>query len=236
VTTLVTESDKEIKEAMLKLIMSMTNASYMTLEGGQTLIKFLVDQCIYSPPKGADKKKETEGKSGASGEVDPAQLAKGAGHILRVIAHKLTHSHSVMYPYMFEMLNEQKYTKAWVIMAQCLAQIGDFKREQQDPYYPLDFVKNADLPSPQVILSRCVLLAALPFRQQGLGMAALKLLHSVGPNLHESIGAFFDANLQVVIDHLEEIDEESFEEGKWQDVMLRLFKQTVEQVRSINPI
>ena len=88
----------------------------MYVLGGQTLVRFLVDQCV----AGAKSKKKNENKSpakkGGKNEIDPAQLAKGAGHILRVIAHKLTHSHGVLYPFLVELINSPKYYPAFVMI------------------------------------------------------------------------------------------------------------------------
>jgi hypothetical protein len=218
VTTLVTETNIEVKKAVLNLIMSMTHTNYMALEGGQTLVRFLLQQTSLR----VDSKDNKENKN--------ADLVKGAGHVLKVMSFKLTHTHPVLYPYLFEMITDKKFDRGFVVISTCLAQIAEHKREEQDPTFMVDFQRHVDIPSPQLILSRCMLLASMPFSPPGVGVAALRLLSAIGPMLHEQVGAYFDSSLETVINHLEEQDEESFVESKWQDILLRLFRQTIEQI------
>ncbi len=49
VTTLVGEPDKAVRKAMMQLVVSMANHNYLTLDGGQILVKFIVTQCAISP-------------------------------------------------------------------------------------------------------------------------------------------------------------------------------------------
>ena len=237
VLTLLSEQDLLLKKTLLQLITSMSNQNYLGLEGGQSLIKFVLQQCAL-PIEGEDKDGKISAAASAAGAVNgvtPLQIRNAGNHILGVMSTKVPSTHPVLWPYLFELLVEPEFNRAIIQMLRVLECIGSGKREQAAPDYLINWEAQPNMPSPQTILCRLMILACEPFRAKGeQGLVMCRGMAALGPLIHKSIGQYFDESAPSLISHLESAsaDPASFNLSKWQDTLLKLMRQLVDVVEN----
>jgi hypothetical protein len=134
----------------------------------------------------------------------------------------------VLWPYLLELVNDGQFTHAMTTLSACIAHLATLKREGKEADYMINFETQVNIPSPQALLSRFMVLACVPFRRQGLGMAIVQAMGAIGPIIHPAIGTYWDQSVPALVAHLEaHQSEEALNVAKWQDSLLRMFKETI---------
>jgi len=197
VGTLVGETHIEVKKSILQLIVSMSNKLYLPLEGGQTLVSFVVRQCALPDAP------EAQGK-GEDAKVTNGVIKSSATHILYVMATKVKSAEPVLWPFLLELINNAKYSPAIVVLAKCIAQLGNLKRERGDEDFNINFDTLVNIPSPQNILARCMVLASVPLsRDKSMAPAICSMMGALGPIIHQAVGKYWDESVPSLIAYLE---------------------------------
>lgn len=237
VNTLVGTGELTLKMALMKLIMAMANNNYLKLEGGQTLIKFIVKQCSTKVNEEKDAGKDGEVKEAIVSDfkTNSRQLRDTAVHIMHKMATEVAACEVVLWPYLLELLCDKEMSPAIIVLAQCITHLATTKRERDDLDYMINFDALVNIPSPQHIMSRLMVLVCVPNMEPELGITIVDLMASLGPVIHPSIGMYWDESCASLRAHLEANGSDaSFNEAKWQDSMLRMFKETIGVVEKVS--
>ncbi|ETO19397.1 hypothetical protein RFI_17830 [Reticulomyxa filosa] len=162
----------KVRKALIELIMGMADQGYLTLEGGQNMILFVVIQCAISDreiaayqgsrpakkPKPNDDSKSEETKSEENGksedtketteevgndETSPEQIRSGADRILNVMATKVITVHDAMWPYLFQLLIPPKQLQAIGSICKVLAYLAKHKKENADKAFYVRWEKDS---------------------------------------------------------------------------------------------
>ncbi len=80
------------------------------------------------------------------------------------------------------------------------------KREAKAADYAIQWEQKVNIPPPQTILARLMIMASVPFRQKGMGPAVIACMASLGPIVHEAIGKYWDESMPALLEHLECMD------------------------------
>ena len=220
VLTMIGEQDLQVKKAIMQLIVSMSNQGYLAMEGGQALIKFLLQQCALPVDEGA---------KGGGDEASPLQIRNAGNHILYVMATKVPTSRPVMWPYLLELLNDEAYSRAILVLLRCVDALASRAREEGAEDYQVDFSLRQDIPRPQHILARLMALLAEPYKG-GLGAVVCRVMIALGPIIHPAVGQYWDESVPALIEYLEAHTEATLPVHKWQDALLKLWKETINRL------
>ena len=223
VLTMVGEADLSVKRAMLQLIVSMSNHGYLEMEGGQALVKFIINQCALPVDAGA---------AVGGDEASPLQLRNAGNHILYVMATRVPSCRPVLWPYALELINDEHYSRAILVLLRCIDALATAKRAEQAADYHIDFELKQDLPRPQAILARLCALLAEPLRQ-GIGGVVCRCMLALGPLIHPAVGDYWDESVPALIEYLDAHggSGEAFELRRWQDSVFKLWRETVSRVK-----
>jgi hypothetical protein len=136
---LLDEQSYRVRKALMQVIVGMAENGYLTLEGGQALIAFLVRQAaisqleINSWDQPTVRQREMSIQFGE--EVTPMQLRHAADHILNVLTTKLPDTHKVLYPALLEFIRPPQLQSALGTIARCVNHI--ITAHQGDAKFPL---------------------------------------------------------------------------------------------------
>ena len=229
VLTMVGEQDLQVKKAIMQLIVSMSNQGYLAMEGGQALIKFILQQCALPVDETAAGKGGAAAAAAAgSDEASPLQIRNAGVHMVYVMATKVPSSRPVMWPYLLELLNDDAYNRAILVLLRCIDALATRAREENAADYQVDFALRQDIPRPQAILARLLSLLAEPYRKD-IGGVVCRVMLALGPIIHPDIGAYWDEAVPALLDYLEQPQGEAGV-WKWQDAVLKLWKETVNRI------
>ena len=97
----------------------------------------------------------------------------------------------VLWPYLLEFVVPDKYTRSLPIVCKSLATLAENLREEDDEVYDLDYDVLVNIPRPQELVARLIVLLGHPL-DRGLGLHILHLFEGISPNLHEDIVDLWD--------------------------------------------
>jgi hypothetical protein len=227
-----------VRRALAHVIIAMASHHYLELEGGEKLVEFIVRHCAISDAEieryklALAKKKGSGSGSGSGGaeaatEMSPQELRDMCDHILHLMTTTIPACVKVLWPYLFELLCKSEYTAAVPVLARCLAWLGKSKRENSSPDYVIDFDRAVNLPKPQAILARLMVLAHLSPSQSRHGPALLEALQHLSPILHPALTELWDQSIPRLIQSFQSDD---WQEAKWEEYLLRLLSKSIELI------
>lgn len=221
VLTLLNEQDLFTRKSILQLIVSMANQNYLLLEGGQSLVKFILQQSALP----VDEQKEAQAPPHGT---SPLQLRNAANHMLQVMATKVPSARSVLWPYLLELIIDPDFNRAALVIFRVLEHIASSKREEQAQDYFINFEAQVNMPPPQALMLRLITLAAEPFRRgPDSGIIVCRAMSALGPIIHPEIGKYWDESVPSLIAHLEEHDASTLQLSKWQDILLKMWRESI---------
>ncbi len=221
VTTLVSEPDPHLRRAIIQVVASMATQNYLVLDGGETLVRFIVEQCAVKTTNVAP-------------EVGAVlnQVKRAAEHMLVRLSTRVPTAVPVLWPYLLELVQERSLTGAAAPLFSAIYDIAKAKKEAGDPSWVVDFNRHVNIPSQQIILSRLCILASVPYRQKGLGTAVCGAMLMLGRSIHPAIGEYWEQTVPSLLDYLERNPEQGFNLAKWQDTLLKVWRETLNVINN----
>ena len=230
----VNETNYIVKKELCNLIITMAAHDYLTLEGGEQLLDFIIKTSAITEDeiekyKKIQSSKKEDKNSNNSLIMSPEELRSMCDNILNLSTTTIKSTHNVFWPYLFEVIIPYQYTDALGIVTKCLGHIASYKREQESNDYIIDFDRAVNLPKPHAIIARLLVMLNAPLRRGQLGLNILKLLQSIGPIIHPSIYEMWDSAIPKLINYLEVNgnDTKNWNISLWEDLVLRLLTETI---------
>lgn len=228
-----------VKKSLAQLIAAMAQYGYLELEGGESLVEFIVRGSAYEEPAGASAKKANPADVAGNKE-----LRDICDNFLSLCVN-IPGMDGVLWPYLFEFVVNPKYSGAISVVAKVLATLGGRKRgttgsgddesggSSSDDYW-IDFDRLINLPKPPAIIAKLFVLICVPTRRPGQGVNIFNALRAVGPILHPSACDMWDEKIPKLISYLEEKLKKSkggnsgeWDASSWEELILRLLAETV---------
>eukprot|EP01104_Vermistella_antarctica_P007673 TRINITY_DN1880_c0_g3_i1.p1 TRINITY_DN1880_c0_g3~~TRINITY_DN1880_c0_g3_i1.p1 ORF type:complete len:1673 (+),score=516.54 TRINITY_DN1880_c0_g3_i1:168-5186(+) len=221
------ESSVKVRKSIAQLMIAMASHEYLSLEGGDSLIEFVIRQCALSDAEIKAYDDKLKGKTNAD---TMASLRAMSQSILNLSTTTVQDIDTVMWPYLLEFIVPQQYTAALPFVCKGLAVVAAAKRERDDEDYYIDFDRLVNLPKPQAIIMRLLVVLNNPFNAKGslIGKEVLATLRSIGPILHPSICDMWDSALPKLGMFLDKnADDDTFKQTQWEDLVMRLLAETI---------
>lgn len=148
-------------------------------------------------------------------------------NILNLITTTIPAMEPVLWPFLFEAVVPADLTGAAGIVFKCITYIASNKRTNEDDDYIIDFDRAVNLPKPSAIMARMFVQLTAPFRRGQVGLRILECMKSVGPILHPSLPALWDATLPKMANYLEENAGDKWNKDSWEELVLRLLSESI---------
>eukprot|EP01107_Rhizomastix_libera_P012211 TRINITY_DN3023_c1_g1_i1.p1 TRINITY_DN3023_c1_g1~~TRINITY_DN3023_c1_g1_i1.p1 ORF type:complete len:1740 (-),score=488.09 TRINITY_DN3023_c1_g1_i1:24-5243(-) len=222
------ETNPAVKRALAQLFVALAPHDYLSLEGGESLIEFIVRCCSVEDFHPVDKKPIPP-------EVQSlVELRDVCDNVLQLATTTISSISQVLWPYLFELLISPKYTAAVAIICRCLSFVANKKRESQDPDYYIDFEKNINLPKPQQILAKLLFYSLQPHRRGNVGKNIVELLKAIGSAIVPTASDMWDEKLPKIISFLSDHPASCAEFGPksrvWEEMMFEFLDETLKLI------
>eukprot|EP01127_Copromyxa_protea_P018695 TRINITY_DN5940_c0_g1_i1.p1 TRINITY_DN5940_c0_g1~~TRINITY_DN5940_c0_g1_i1.p1 ORF type:complete len:1700 (-),score=516.03 TRINITY_DN5940_c0_g1_i1:86-4894(-) len=228
------EQDLLVKKSLAQVIISMANENYLCLEGGETLVEFIILNSSITDEQ-IKKWEEAQGKKGDPGLVSPAELRGMCDHILSLMTNTIPSMVDVLWPYLLEPLTKPRFNTSMAVVSKCISQISKVKRASNAPNYLINFDQAVNLPKPQAILARLFVLANLTNRRGSLAAHLLATLQHIGPIIHPNVVSLWDNTIPRLLSFL---SSEGFtsegNDSKWEGLVRRLLTETLKAINDDN--
>eukprot|EP00055_Hartaetosiga_balthica_P017962 m.125831 g.125831 ORF g.125831 m.125831 type:complete len:1630 (-) comp9433_c5_seq1:159-5048(-) len=222
-----------VKHTLAILISALAHNDYLHLEGGENLVRFIVQQSSISEEEIAHEKFMLKKKKGVNDDdITLNQLRNMCDNILIGAAKTMPCMELVLWPFLIQFLVPVANVCAVPVLSQSLTFLADKLGESDS--YDIDFETEVNLPSPHAIFSRLLVLITSPlYRKRGVEI--LRLLEAMSINFHESLEELWNGVIPKLISYLEENsgDEHTWKSNHqepWEELILKFLNRTLDTI------
>ncbi|XP_062892506.1 maestro heat-like repeat-containing protein family member 1 [Mobula hypostoma] len=218
------DNDNRVKKMLAQVIGRMGEHGYLQLEGGYTLVEFLVLQCSLTPSENPSWLQLQEEE-----DVSDEELRRFCEGVLGSLVG-LDAMDDVLWPFLLEFVTPVQYTNALSTVCRCLERVGAKRKREKEQRTALNYSERLGMPKPHTLLARLLAVSATPYAGQGRGLAALRLLRALSPNIHPEVVHLWDEELPQLIQSLAENQEDSLPQKLWEDKLFFFLSRTLETI------
>uniref|UniRef100_A0AAZ3QUS1 Maestro heat-like repeat family member 1 n=1 Tax=Oncorhynchus tshawytscha TaxID=74940 RepID=A0AAZ3QUS1_ONCTS len=186
------DHSNKVKKRVVQVISAMAHHGYLELEGGDLLVKFIIQHCAlpdtyYRPGQRPSDPEEVTNEALRS-------MCDNTLHLFTTTVGRLT---DVLWPMLLYYLTPGQYSNATAPLCKSLTLLGTKKRASQEPNFNIDFNEHG----------RCLLEegvnGSFPFRSRGHGAPSLSLLNVISPNIHPNAETLWEKEIPALLSYLE---------------------------------
>lgn len=229
-----TEKSNTVKKYMGQVIIAMAQHDYLSLEGGEEIVEWVVLNAAIGDAevaawdaKQAEKKKNNS-KEATHEKVSPAEVRQACDDLLALATSTIPTMEDVLWPFLLELVVPPQYSGAIGTLARCLGHIALKKRHEGNPNYRIEWDRKLNLPKPWAVISRFLVALCRPHGRNTPGVQILRCLAALGPCLHPNVEQMWDSALPRLVDYVQ--DASKFAQETWEDLVLRLLSETIRLV------
>ncbi|KAM9310205.1 maestro heat-like repeat-containing protein family member 1 isoform 2-T2 [Pholidichthys leucotaenia] len=214
------DHSNKVKKRVVQVISAMAHHGYLELEGGELLVRFIVQHCALPDTYQRDQN-PTDPE-----EVTNESLRTMCDNTLHLLTTTVGRLADVLWPKLLYYLTPSQYSNATTPLCKSLIVLGN-KKKTEESNVKIDFTQEVNLPSPQTLMIRLLVNAAFPFSFRGHGAPSLSLLQILGGSIHPNSEALWEKEIPPLLSLLEESTAESLDEKQWEEKLLKFLSKTL---------
>uniref|UniRef100_UPI0037E92988 maestro heat-like repeat-containing protein family member 1 n=1 Tax=Semicossyphus pulcher TaxID=241346 RepID=UPI0037E92988 len=218
------DHSNKVKKRVVQVISAMAHHGYLELEGGELLVRFIVQHCaLHDTYQRGQKPTDPE-------EVTNEALRTMCDNTLHLLTTTVGRLADVLWPKLLFYLTPAQYSNATTPLCKSLIVLGTKKKNSQEPSFNIDFTQEVNLPSPQTLMIRMLVNAAFPFHDRGHGAPSLSLLQILSVNIHPKTEILWEKEIPPLLSVIEESTSESLDKKQWDEKLLKLLSKTLDTI------
>uniref|UniRef100_A0A8C2HAH2 Maestro heat-like repeat family member 1 n=1 Tax=Cyprinus carpio TaxID=7962 RepID=A0A8C2HAH2_CYPCA len=189
------DHSNKVKKRVVQVISAMAHHGYIELEGGDLLVRFIIQHCAL--PDTYHRPPDPE-------EVTNEALRSMCDNTLHLFTTTVGRLTDVLWPMLLCYLTPNQYANATTPLCKSLILLANKKQTAQEPNFIIDF--NAQVQTVKhlkLMLHFPQVNAAFPFRCRGHGAPSLSLLHAISPNIHPKAKPLWENEIPTLVTYLE---------------------------------
>ncbi|KAG7475718.1 maestro heat-like repeat-containing protein family member 1 isoform X1 [Solea senegalensis] len=215
------DHSNKVKKRVVQVISAMAHHGYLELEGGELLVRFIVQHCALPDTYQRDEK-PTDPE-----EVTNESLRTMCDNTLHLLTTTVGRLADVLWPKLLYYLTPSQYSNATTPLCKSLIVLGNKKKQNQEPSCNINFTQEVNLPSPQTLMIRLLVNAAFPFNSRGHGAPSLSLLQILGINIHPNTEILWEKEIPALLSILDESTSQSLDKKHWDEKLLKFLSKTL---------
>ncbi|XP_067153088.1 maestro heat-like repeat-containing protein family member 2B [Apteryx mantelli] len=149
--------------------------------------------------------------------------------ILRSLDVSVRGMTKLLWPRLLQYVVPAQYTGTLVPLSRCLRELAE-RRERAG--HEDGEEEPAKLPTPQALLARLLVVAAVPHASSGCGVAALRLLQALCGEIHGAVGTVWAVKIPFLLQYLEGESESCLDSAEWERLLLEFLRTSLETIKS----
>uniref|UniRef100_A0A8C7RIR0 Maestro heat-like repeat family member 1 n=1 Tax=Oncorhynchus mykiss TaxID=8022 RepID=A0A8C7RIR0_ONCMY len=215
------DHSNKVKKRVVQVISAMAHHGYLELEGGDLLVKFIIQHCAL-PDTYYVRQRPSDPE-----EVTNEALRSMCDNTLHLFTTTVGRLTDVLWPMLLYYLTPGQYSNATAPLCKSLTLLGTKKRASQEPNFNIDFNEHGRcLLGEGAPFTRCVN-GSFPFRSRGHGAPSLSLLNVISPNIHPNAETLWEKEIPALLSYLEGFW--SWLHGSFQSFLYRCIGVTLQQ-------
>ncbi|XP_045069430.1 maestro heat-like repeat-containing protein family member 1 isoform X2 [Coregonus clupeaformis] len=216
------DHSNKVKKRVVQVISAMAHHGYLELEGGDLLVKFIIQHCALPDTYYRPGQRPSDPE-----EVTNEALRSMCDNTLDLFTTTVGRLTDVLWPMLLYYLTPGQYSNATAPLCKSLTLLGTKKRAAQESNFNIDFNEQVNLPSPHILMVRLLVNGSFPFRSRGHGAPSLSLLNVISPNIHPNTETLWEKEIPALLSYLEESTPETLDNKKWEESLLQLLAKSL---------
>ncbi|KAJ8290767.1 hypothetical protein GJAV_G00017250 [Gymnothorax javanicus] len=214
------DNSNKVKKMVVQVISAMAHHGYLELEGGEALVKYIVQHCALPNTQPGHGQSDPEAVTNESLRT----MCENTLHLFTTTVGRLA---DVLWPSLLCYLTPMQYANATTPLCKSLILLGNKKKAAQESNFTIDFKDQGCLPTPYILFTRLLVNACFPFWRRGQGNPSLCLLKVLSTNIHPKIEKVWDTEIPLLLNYLEDCTEETLNRKQWEGSLLELLSKTL---------
>ncbi|CAK9194427.1 unnamed protein product [Sphagnum troendelagicum] len=242
------EKDLKTRKAVAELIVSMASDGVFEKETGEAYVEFLIQQCSISDAEVVRVQAEHAAIEKAMGvllaspnrtelnvgAVSPSELRAVSEKSLLLLAGTVTDMEVVLWPFLLKMLILVQYTGAVATVCKCISELSRRKLARGEAV-SIDYSLYSDIPGPEEILARFLVLLQDPMAREQLASRILTVLYYLGPLFPKTVVLVWEdeiPKLKAYISDSDDMKGDSWQQTTWEDMIIHLLSESLDVIQS----
>ncbi|XP_055280209.1 maestro heat-like repeat-containing protein family member 2A [Moschus berezovskii] len=129
---------------------------------------------------------------------------------------------------------ETDYTEALTPICVSLTNLAERQLHAKDEEANAGKSRHVDLPAPQKLLARLLVLMSSPYKGEGRGIAMLNLLKTLSQSIAPSMADMWELEIPLLVKYLEEHTEFTWNQKTWEDRLIQFLRNSLKKTRGSN--
>ncbi|XP_069440938.1 maestro heat-like repeat-containing protein family member 2A [Ovis canadensis] len=129
---------------------------------------------------------------------------------------------------------ETDYTEALTPICISLTNLAERQLHAKDEEANASKSRHVDLPAPQKLLARLLVLMSSPYKGEGRGIAMLNLLKTLSQSIAPSMADMWELEIPLLVKYLEEHTEFTWNQETWEDKLIQFLRNSLKKTRGSN--
>ncbi|KAM3325089.1 protein SHOOT GRAVITROPISM 6 isoform X1 [Capsicum chacoense] len=250
VKLLLDEPNLGVCKALAELIVVMASHCYLVGPSGELFIEYLVRHSAMFGLHRDDTERSRESNSSTGGyypfvykkvemKMDAATLSE-----LRAICEKglllitvtVPEMEHVLWPFLLKMIIPRVYTGAVATVCKCISELCR-RRSSQSGGVALECKARADLPHPEELFARLVVLLHNPLAREQLATHILTVLCYLAPLFPKNINMFWQdeiPKMKAYVSDTEDLKQDPSYQESWDDMIINFIAESLDVIQDVD--
>ncbi|XP_065029798.1 protein SHOOT GRAVITROPISM 6-like isoform X1 [Musa acuminata AAA Group] len=252
VKLLVDEQSLGVRKALAELIVVMASHCYLSGPPAELFVEYLVRHCAISDQEIKIFKSLKEASSRGSpfqsfqnrnlkasvfqvmvGAVSPSELRVICEKGLLLLAITIPEMEHILWPFILKMLLPKEYTGAVATVCKCITELCRH-RSFHTSMISCEFNNSNDIPSPEDLFARLIVLMHDPVAREQLATQILTVLCFLGPLFPKNLSFFWQdevPKMKAYISDLDDLRQDSSYQETWDDMIVNFLSESLDVVQ-----
>ncbi|XP_076214435.1 maestro heat-like repeat-containing protein family member 2B [Aptenodytes patagonicus] len=141
----------------------------------------------------------------------------------------------LLWPRLLQYVVPAQYSGMLIPLSRCLQALAERREragceEEEEEPDAVDSQEQAQLPTPQALLARLLVVAAAPHKSGERAVTALQLLQALHGRIHRALGAAWATEIPLLLQYLEGKTEISLDSAEWEHRLLKFLQASLEPI------
>lgn len=247
VKSLLDEQSLGVRKVLSELIVVMASHCYFIGPSGELFIEYLVRNCALSDREryNLEGSKEDFRSSSAyypfqnkrmevsAGAVGPTELRAICEKGLLLLTITIPEMEYILWPFLLKMIIPRVYTGAVATVCKCISEMCR-QRSSHGNSILTECKGRADIPNPEVLFARLVVLLHDPLAREQLATQILTVLCYLAPLFPRNINLFWQdeiPKMKAYVSDTEDLKQDPSYQGTWDDMIISFLAESLDVIQ-----
>ncbi|KAM3689336.1 hypothetical protein ACB098_09G040300 [Castanea mollissima] len=250
VKLLLDEKDLGVRKALSELIVVMASHCYLVGPSGEAFVEYLVRNCAL-PDQDRNELGTSKDVFGSSGTNVPSQYKRLEVKIgavcpteLRAICEKglllltitIPEMEHILWPFLLKMIIPRDYIGAAATVCRCISELCRHRPSHSDNMLS-ECKARSDIPNPEDLLARLVVLLHDPLAREQLATQILTVLCYLAPLFPKNINLFWQdeiPKMKAYVSDTEDLKQDPSYQETWDDMIIDFLAESLDVIQDTN--